>query len=37
MVQNIRFVIVKVKLLDLHLDAKSYVEGLDIVLNIVID
>jgi hypothetical protein len=27
----------KVKFLDLHLNAKSYIEGLDIISNIVID
>jgi hypothetical protein len=30
-------IIVKVKLLDLHFDAKSYIEGLDIISNRMID
>jgi hypothetical protein len=37
MVQKIRFVVVKGKFLDLHLDAKSSIEGLDIISNIVTD
>jgi hypothetical protein len=34
MIQSARFVVVKVKFLDLHLGAKSYIEGLDIISNI---
>jgi hypothetical protein len=34
MIQSTRFVVVRVKFLDLHLDAKSYIEGLDIISNI---
>ncbi len=35
LVQRIRFIVMKVKVLDLHLDAKSYIEGLGIIFNIV--
>jgi hypothetical protein len=34
MVQRMGFVVVRVKFLDLHLDVKSYIEGLDIISNI---
>jgi len=34
-VQRIGFVVVRVKFLDLHLGAKSYIEGLDTISNIV--
>jgi hypothetical protein len=32
-----RLIIVMVKFLDLHFDAKSYIEGLDIISNIMIN
>ncbi len=37
MVQRTRFVVVKVKFLDLHLDANNYIEGLNIISNINVD
>jgi hypothetical protein len=35
MIQNTRFVEVRVKFLHLHFDAKSYIEGLNIIFNII--